>query len=215
MKGFRGDAVRDGIVLASDLAQVDPYRATTHNKGIMNGVDAVAIATGNDFRAIEAAAHAYAARDGRYRALTRWFTNDGGDLAGELEMPMKVGTVGGSLESNPTVRLSHRLLGNPDAAKLAGVMGAVGLAQNYAALRSLATAGIQQNHMTLHARGVASAAEVPEELFDAVVEALIECGDIKTWKAREIARRMACKAAEAVGPAGERAAPERNNKVNA
>ena len=197
MKGFRGDEVRDGIVLASDLAQVDPYRATTHNKGIMNGVDAVAIATGNDFRAIEAAAHAYAARNGRYRALTRWFTNDSGDLAGQMEMPMKVGTVGGSLESNPTVRLSHRLLGNPDAAELAGVMGAVGLAQNYAALRSLATAGIQQNHMTLHARGVASAAEVPAELFDDVVEALVESGDIKTWKAREIARSMTCGAAEA------------------
>ena len=190
MKGFRGEEVRDGIVLASDLAQVDPYRATTHNKGIMNGVDAVAIATGNDFRAIEAAAHAYAARTGRYRALTRWFTNDRGDLAGEMEMPMKVGTVGGSLESNPTVRLSHRLLGNPDAAELAGVMGAVGLAQNYAALRSLVTAGIQRNHLTLHARGVASAADVPEELFDDVVAALVEGGDIKVWKAREIAQGM-------------------------
>lgn len=201
MKDFRGEEVRDGIVLASDLAQVDPYRATTHNKGIMNGVDAVAIATGNDFRAIEAAAHAFAARTGRYRALTRWFTNDGGDLAGELEMPMKVGTVGGSLESNPTVRLSHRLLGNPDAAALAGVMGAVGLAQNYAALRSLVTAGIQRNHMRLHARGVVSTAQVPEEIFDDVVEALIECGDIKVWKAREIAARMNGK--KAAAPAGE------------
>ena len=197
MKGFRGEEVRDGIVLASDLAQVDPYRATTHNKGIMNGVDAVAIATGNDFRALEAAAHAYAARTGRYRALTRWFADDGGDLAGELEMPMKVGTVGGSLECNPTVRLSHRLLGNPCAAELSGVMGAVGLAQNYAALRSLVTAGIQRNHMTLHARGVAAAADVPEELFDDVVEALVEGGDIKVWKAREIARRMAGKTAPA------------------
>ena len=197
----------------------------------MNGVDAVAIATGNDFRAIEAAAHAYAARDGRYRALTRWFANDSGDLAGELEMPMKVGTVGGSLESNPTVRLSHRLLGNPDAAKLAGVMGAVGLAQNYAALRSLATAGIQQNHMTLHARGVASAAGVPEELFDAVVKALVESGDIKTWKAREVARRIGVQGrrgarrgsraeklgcAIEVGSVGERAAREHSNsEVNA
>ena len=190
MKGFPGNEVRDGIVLASDLAQVDPYRATTHNKGIMNGVDAIAIATGNDFRAIEAAAHAYAARSGRYRALTRWFANDDGDLEGEMEMPMKVGTVGGSLETNPTVRLNHRLLGEPDAAELAAVMGAVGLAQNYAALRSLATAGIQQNHMTLHARSVASTAEVPEELFDEVVDALVESGDIKVWKAKEIVRRM-------------------------
>ena len=203
MKDFRGEEVRDGIVLASDLAQVDPYRATTHNKGIMNGVDAVAIATGNDFRSIEAAAHAYAARTGRYRALTRWFVNDGGDLAGELEMPMKVGTVGASLESNPTVRLSHRLLDNPDAARLAGIMGAVGLAQNYAALRALVTAGIQQNHMTLHARGVASAAEVPEDLFDDVVAALVDGGDIKVWKAREIARCMSGKrAAATAGEAG-------------
>ena len=191
MKGFSGAEVRDGIVLASDLAQVDRYRAATHNKGIMNGVDAVAIATGNDFRAIEAAAHAYAARDGSYRGLTRWRKDGDGALVGAIEMPMKVGTVGGSLETNPTVRLNHRLLGSPNAAELAAVMGAVGLAQNYAALRSLATAGIQQNHMTLHARSVASAAGVPEALFDDVVDALIESGDIKVWKAEELTRRFA------------------------
>ena len=190
MRDYAGTEVRDGIVLANDLALVDPYRATTHNKGIMNGVDAVAIATGNDFRAIEAAAHAYAARTGSYRALTRWFAADNGDLAGQIEMPMKVGTVGAPLETNPTVRLSHRLLGNPNAAQLAAVIGAVGLAQNYAALRSLATAGIQQNHMTLHARSVASAAGVPDELFDEVVERLIESGDVKVWKAEEIARQL-------------------------
>ena len=190
MKDFSGADVRDGIILANDLALVDAYRATTHNKGIMNGVDAIAIATGNDFRAIEAAAHAYAARSGRYRALTRWFANDAGDLEGEIEMPMKVGTVGGSLATNPTVRLNHRLLGNPNAAELASIMGAVGLAQNYAALRALSTAGIQQNHMTLHARSVASAADVPEGLFNEVVDALIESGDIKIWKAEEIVRRM-------------------------
>ena len=191
MKGFSGAEVRDGIVLASDLAQVDRYRAATHNKGIMNGVDAVAIATGNDFRAIEAAAHAYAARDGSYRGLTHWRKDDDGALVGAIEMPMKVGTVGGSLETNPTVRLNHRLLGSPNAAELAAVMGAVGLAQNYAALRSLATAGIQQNHMTLHARSVASAAGVPGALFDDVVDALIESGDIKVWKAEELVRRFA------------------------
>ena len=189
-KGFSGSEVRDGIILANDLARVDPYRATTHNKGIMNGVDAVAIATGNDFRALEAAAHAYAARDGRYRGLTRWFKNEDGDLMGELAMPMKVGTVGGSLETNPTVRLNHRLLGTPNAKELAGIMGAVGLAQNYAALRALSTAGIQQNHMTLHARSVASAAGVPEEFFDEVVDALVESGDIKVWKAEEIVRNL-------------------------
>tara|TARA_B100000749_G_scaffold49841_1_gene35721 strand:- start:3179 stop:5425 length:2247 start_codon:yes stop_codon:yes gene_type:complete len=199
IKGFSGEQVRDGIILANDLARVDPYRATTHNKGIMNGVDAVAIATGNDFRAIEAAAHAYAARDGHYRALTRWYRSDEGDLIGEIEMPMKVGTVGGSLETNPTVRINHRLLGSPNAAELASVMGAVGLAQNYAALRSLTTAGIQQNHMTLHARSVASTAQVPEEHFDTVVDALIESGDIKVWNAQEILKRLQNNTAVAQG----------------
>ena len=200
VKGFSGDQVRDGIILANDLARVDPYRATTHNKGIMNGVDAVAIATGNDFRAIEAAAHAYAARDGQYRALTRWYRSDAGDLVGEIEMPMKVGTVGGSLETNPTVRINHRLLGSPNAAELASVMGAVGLAQNYAALRALTTSGIQQNHMTLHARSVASTAQVPEEHFDTVVDALIESGDIKVWNAQEILKRVQNNTAVAHGP---------------
>ena len=199
IKGYSGEQVRDGIILANDLARVDPYRATTHNKGIMNGVDAVAIATGNDFRAIEAAAHAYAARDGHYRALTRWYRSDEGDLIGEIEMPMKVGTVGGSLETNPTVRINHRLLGSPNAAELASVMGAVGLAQNYAALRSLTTAGIQQNHMTLHARSVASTAQVPEEHFDTVVDALIESGDIKVWNAQEILKRLQNNTAVAQG----------------
>jgi len=190
-KGYGGSEVRDGVILANDLATVDPYRAATHNKGIMNGVDAVALATGNDWRAIEAAAHAYAARSGRYRALTRWYQNSGGDLVGEIEMPMKVGTVGGSLQTNPSVRINHRLLGSPSATELARVMAAVGLAQNFAALRSLSTDGIQQNHMTLHARSVASAANVPDELFDTVVESLIESSDIKVWKAQEIVKNLA------------------------
>ena len=185
-KGYSGADVRDGIILANDLALADPYRATTHNKGIMNGIDPVAIATGNDWRSIEAAAHAYAARDGRYKALTRWYKTDNGDLAGEIHMPMKVGTVGGSLESNPLVKLCYRLLGSPDARALAEIMGAVGLAQNFAAIRALSTVGIQQGHMTLHARSVALSAEVPAEHFDQVVDELIECEDIKVWKAREI-----------------------------
>jgi len=192
-KGFTGDEVRDGIILATDLATVDPYRATTHNKGVMNGVDAVAIATGNDWRAIESAAHAYAARDGRYRSLTRWYANEQGDLCGEISIPMKVGTVGGSLETNPSVRINHRLLGSPSATELAGIMATVGLAQNFAALRALSTDGIQQGHMTLHARSVASTANVPEDLFDDVVEALIESGEIKVWKALEIAKNLARK----------------------
>ena len=189
-KGYSGADVRDGIVLANDLATVDPYRAATHNKGIMNGVDSVAIATGNDWRAIEAAAHAYAARSGQYRALTRWLKNEAGDLVGEIEIPMKVGTVGGSLETNPSVRINHRLLGSPSATELAGILATVGLAQNFAALRALSTDGIQQNHMTLHARSVASTAKVSEAMFDTVVEALIESGEIKVWKAKEIAKNL-------------------------
>lgn len=190
-KGYSGEAVRDGIILANDLALADPYRAATHNKGIMNGVDAVAIATGNDWRAIEAAAHAYAARDGQYRGLTRWYRGEAGELVGEINIPMKVGTVGGSLETNPSVRINHRLLGSPSAPELAGIMAVVGLAQNFAALRALSTDGIQQNHMTLHARSVASSAGVPDAVFDTVVEALIESGDIKVWKAQEIAKNLA------------------------
>lgn len=189
-KGYGGAEVRDGIILASDLAQVDPYRATTHNKGVMNGVDAVAIATGNDWRAIESAAHAYAARKGRYSALTRWLRNQDGDLVGEIEMPMKVGIKGGSLESNPSVRINHQILGAASATELAEVMACVGLAQNFAALRALSTEGIQQGHMTLHARSVASAAGAPPELFDRVVDALIESGEIKKWKAQEIVRNL-------------------------
>ena len=189
-KGFEGEQVRDGIVIASEFAAVDPYRAATHNKGIMNGVDAVAIATGNDWRALEAAAHAYAARGSQYTSLTHWSRNERGDLVGCIKMPMKVGTVGGPLESNPTVALNLRLLGVSSGRELAELMGAVGLAQNLAALRALATEGIQQGHMTLHARSVATAAGTPPEIFDTVVERLIEGGQIKIWRAREIAAEV-------------------------
>jgi len=185
-KGHAGEEVRDGVVLANEFACVDPYRATTHNKGIMNGVDAVALATGNDWRSIEAAAHAYAARGGRYTSLTRWYKGEQGELVGELEMPMKVGIVGGSLQSNATVALDLRLLGVKSARELAEVMGAVGLAQNFSALRALVTDGIQQGHMTLHARSVAITAGATAEIFDTVVERLVESGEIKIWKAQEI-----------------------------
>ncbi|MGP1664530.1 MAG: hydroxymethylglutaryl-CoA reductase, degradative, partial [Rhodanobacter sp.] len=157
-KGHDGEQVRDGIILANDLALVDPYRAATHNKGVMNGVDAVALATGNDWRALEAAVHAYAARGQGYAALTRWSRNAQGDLVGSIELPLKVGTVGGSLQANPMVAINHRLLGSPGARELAEVMAAVGLAQNFSALRALVTDGIQQGHMTLHARSVAISA---------------------------------------------------------
>jgi hydroxymethylglutaryl-CoA reductase len=185
-KGHAGEEVRDGVVLANEFASIDPYRAATHNKGIMNGVDAVALATGNDWRAIEAAAHAYAARGGRYTSLTRWYKGEQGELVGELEMPMKVGIVGGSLQSNATVALDLRLLGVKSACELARIMGAVGLAQNFSALRALVTDGIQQGHMTLHARSVAITAGATAEIFDTVVERLVESGEIKIWKAQEI-----------------------------
>lgn len=185
-KGFDGEQVRDGIIVANDFARIDPYRAATHNKGIMNGIDAVALATGNDWRAIEAGAHAYAARGGRYMALTEWSKADNGDLIGQLELPIKVGTVGGPLQTNPTVALNLRLLKTQSARELAEVMGAVGLAQTFSALRALVTEGIQQGHMTLHARSVATAAGAPPELFDTVVDRLVASGEIKIWKAQEI-----------------------------
>ncbi|HUO83168.1 MAG TPA: hydroxymethylglutaryl-CoA reductase, degradative [Gammaproteobacteria bacterium] len=189
-KGYAGDGVRDGIIAASDFAAIDPYRAATHNKGIMNGVDAVALATGNDWRAIEAAAHAYAARGTAYTSLTRWSRTEAGELTGHIEIPLKVGIVGGPLQSNPTVAVNHRLLGVKSARELAEVMGAVGLAQNLAALRALATDGIQKGHMTLHARSVALAAGATPEMFESVVERLIECGEVKIWKAHEIVAEL-------------------------
>lgn len=185
-----GSEVCEGITRASEFADVDPYRASTHNKGIMNGIDPVAIATGNDWRAIEAAAHAYAAQSGRYSPLTKWFKNENGALEGTIEIPIKVGIVGGSLNSNKMVGLAHRILGITSARELAKIMGAVGLAQNLAALRSLGTEGIQRGHMTLHARSVASTAGAPPELFDKVLDRLLDSGEIKVWKAKEIIEQL-------------------------
>lgn len=185
-KGYSGEEVRDGIILANEFASADPYRATTHNKGIMNGIDAVAIATGNDWRAIESAAHAYAGRGKQYTSLTRWYKNDDGDLVGSMKIPMKVGTVGGPLQSNPAVAPLLRIVNVETATELAEVMGAVGLAQNFSAIKALSTEGIQKGHMTLHARTVAMAAGATPELYDEVVDKLIESGEIKVWKAKEI-----------------------------
>jgi hydroxymethylglutaryl-CoA reductase len=187
-RGFDGEAVRDGIVLASNIASADPYRATTHNKGIMNGVDALAIATGNDWRAIEAGAHAYAALSGRYSPLATWCVADNGDLAGELCMPLKPGIVGANLDSNAGATFGLRVAATTSAAELAELMAAVGLAQNFAALRALATSGIQSGHMKLHARSVASSAAVPDEHFDDVVDELVAGGDIKVSAASRILR---------------------------
>ncbi len=151
---------RDGIVFANRLACADPYRAATHNKGIMNGIDAMAIATGNDWRAIAAGAHAYAARSGRYVALTDWQVGPDGDLEGRIELPLKPGIVGGTVDSNPGAGLCLRLTAVRSADELASLLGAVGLAQNFAALRALATTGIQAGHMRLHSRSVAAAAAI-------------------------------------------------------
>jgi len=189
-RGYSGEEARDGIIMAGEFAEVDPYRAATHNKGIMNGIDPVAIATGNDWRAIEAGAHAFAARSGRYTSLTKWSADENGNLCGSLEMPIKVGTVGTAVESNPTAALNLRLLGVESAIELAQVMGAVGLAQNFAAIRALATEGIQKGHMTLHARSVVTAAGSPPEIFDEVLDRLILSGEIKVWKAQEIVAEL-------------------------
>ena len=187
---YPGERVRDGIIIAADFAAVDPYRAATHNKGIMNGIDPVAIATGNDWRAIEAGAHAYAARGGHYTSLSKWWTDEEGNLCGSIDIPIKVGTVGAPLESNPTAALNMRLLGVESAPQLAQVMASVGLAQNFAALRALATEGIQKGHMTLHARSVVTAAGVPKALFDEVLDRLVLSNEIKVWKAKEIAAEL-------------------------
>lgn len=149
---FSGEEVRDGIVEAWAFAEADPYRAATHNKGIMNGVDAVVIATANDWRAIEAGAHAYAARAGRYTSLSTWGVDKEGNLIGSLKMPMAVGIVGGSTKAHPNARACIKLLGVKTANELAEIIVSVGLAQNLAALRALATEGIQKGHMALHAR---------------------------------------------------------------
>jgi hydroxymethylglutaryl-CoA reductase len=184
--GYDGEQVTDGIVIASQFAAIDSYRAATHNKGIMNGIDAVALATGNDWRAVEAGAHAYAARGTHYTSLSRWTRTRRGKLRGEIELPIRVGIVGGPLQSNPSVDLNLRLAQVESSRELAEVMAAVGLAQNFAALRALATEGIQRGHMTLHARSVATAAGASPEIFNTVVDRLVASGEIKVWKAREL-----------------------------
>ena len=172
-----GEAVIDGIVNASRFAELDPYRAATHNKGIMNGIDAVVIATGNDFRAVEAGAHAYAARSGRYAPLAIW-RREGASLVGFLELPLALGTVGGTLRVHPAARLALRILGTENAGELAMAAACVGLANNLAAVRALATDGIQRGHMAQHARSVALAAGCTGEIVDRVATMIVEARDI-------------------------------------
>jgi hydroxymethylglutaryl-CoA reductase len=189
--GLDGQQVAKQIFEAWAFAAADPYRAATHNKGIMNGIDAVALATGNDWRAIEAGAHAYAARHGSYSSLSEWSFSLSSDetithLRGILEMPLSVGTVGGATRAHPTARVALKILRQPDARTLAEIMASVGLAQNFAAMRALATEGIQQGHMRLHARQVALAAGAQGAQIQLVANQLVQEGNIREQRARQL-----------------------------
>ncbi|MEA3338361.1 MAG: hydroxymethylglutaryl-CoA reductase, degradative [Chloroflexota bacterium] len=199
---FSGERVAQGIIEASAFAAVDPYRAATHNKGIMNGVDPIVIATGNDWRAVEAGAHAYAARSGTYTSLSTWARDGEGNLAGTLEMPLAVGIVGGATRVHPTAQAALKILGVRTACELAEVIVSVGLAQNLAALRALATEGIQRGHMRLHARQVAVAAGAAGDEAAQVVERMVAEGRVRPDRAEAILadlRQTQAKAASAAG----------------
>jgi hydroxymethylglutaryl-CoA reductase len=187
--GFDGEEVAERMMYAYELAANDPYRAATHNKGIMNGIDALAVATGNDWRAIEAGAHAYACREGAYRSLSTWEIEDA-HLVGAIELPMAVSTVGPVVQSHPRVRLALRLLGVSGARELAAVMAAVGLASNMAAMRALATEGIQKGHMALHARAVSHAAGARGERAEELRRRLLAAGEVKIDRARQLLRAL-------------------------
>ena len=181
-----GEEVVDGIVEAYNFAAADPYRAATHNKGILNGIIGVVIATGNDHRAIEAGAHAYAARTGNYGPISFWEKNRDGDLVGSLELPMAVGTIGGATKVHPTAKVALKILGVKSANELGEVMAAVGLAQNLGALRALAHEGIQRGHMSLHARNVAITAGASGDLIDLIVEKMVEERKVRMDRAKEL-----------------------------
>lgn len=185
-----GEEVVDGIVNAFAFASADPYRCATHNKGIMNGIIAVALATGNDTRALEAGAHAYAARTGHYSPLTTWEKNEDGDLVGTIELPMAVGLVGGATAVHPIARISVKILGVKSALELAEVMASVGLAQNFAALRALVTEGIQRGHMKLHARNVAIMAGAKGDLVDKIASKMVEERKVRMDRAKELLKEM-------------------------
>ncbi len=185
-ESFSGETVRDGIIAAWAFAATDPYRAATHNKGIMNGVDSVVVATGNDWRAIEAGAHAYAARSGRYTSLSTWGKDADGNLVGTLEMPMAVGIVGGATKVHPAAQAAVKLMGIKTASELAEIIVSVGLAQNMAALRALATEGIQRGHMSLHARQVALAAGATGDLIEKIAAQMVAEKAIRVSRAEEI-----------------------------
>jgi len=185
-----GEAVVDGIVEAYAFAAADPYRCATHNKGVMNGVSAVVLATGNDTRAVEAGAHAYAALSGRYTSLTVWEKTREGDLAGTIELPVAVGLVGGATRSHPVARVNVKILGVKTATELGEVLACVGLAQNLAALRALAAEGIQRGHMALHARNVAVEAGATGPLVDAVAQRMVEERRIRLDRAQQLVHEL-------------------------
>jgi hydroxymethylglutaryl-CoA reductase len=190
---YTGEEVRDGIIAAYAFAAVDPYRAATHNKGIMNGVDAVVIATGNDWRAIEAGAHAYAARSGKYTSLSTWNRDQEGNLIGTLEMPMAVGIIGGATKVHPAAQAAIKLMGVKTAGELAEIVVSVGLAQNIAALRALATEGIQRGHMSLHARQVAVAAGASGDMIEKVAAQMVAEKLVRIDRAEEILKSLKAK----------------------
>ena len=199
---FSGADVAQGIVAAYAFAAADPYRAATHNKGIMNGVDAVVLATGNDWRAVEAGAHAYAARSGRYTSLSTWERDGEGNLVGTLEMPLALGIVGGATRVHPTAQVALKILGVQTARELAEIVAAVGLAQNLAAIRALATEGIQRGHMRLHARQVAIAAGAAGAEVMQVVERMVAGGSVRLDRAEEILADLRSAQAQAASAAG-------------
>jgi len=181
-----GTEVIQGIVEACALALVDPYRAATHNKGIMNGIDPVVVATGNDWRAVEAGAHAFAAISGRYTSLTNWKVTNKKQLVGTIELPMSLGLVGGATKTHPAAQVALKLLNVESASELAMVVAAVGLAQNMAALRALATEGIQKGHMALHARNIAIVAGAKNGDIERIAEAIVEIGDVSVDAAKRL-----------------------------
>lgn len=185
-KGWSGQKVRDRIVSAWQFASADPYRAVTHNKGVMNGIDAVTIATGNDWRATSAAIHAYATRSGQYQPLTQWHVADSGELIGQITIPLALATVGGSIGFHPTAQLAHQILGHPNAQVLAHIVAAVGLAQNFAALRALVTEGIQEGHMSLQARSLAISAGATGDHIQYVADQLAQAPKMNLDTAKQI-----------------------------
>ena len=185
-----GEDVVDNIILAFQFADNDVFRAVTHNKGIMNGIIAVANATGQDSRAIEAAANAYAARSGQYRSLSKWSKDENGNLVGSLELPLSVGIVGGIANVHPIAKICHKILGISSTQELASIMTATGLAQNYSAIRALSTEGIQKGHMRLHARNLAAAAGAKNEQIDKIVQKMIDGNNISLDKAKELIKEI-------------------------